>query len=173
MAVTREALSTLGQRAIAVIPRLSLIVSGVGLCLMTALVVAGIVSRGVFNYSLPFTIEYAEYLVPVVALWGAAYTLRKEGHVNADIVIHRLSDRSRQWFILIGYVLGLGYLIILDIHVLGVALTSIKMHYVSMYPTQTPFGYWQLMVPIGLSLFALQLVIEIIRKARLLYLSYE
>lgn len=164
---------TLGQKALEVLPRVSLIVGGAGLCLMVGLVVAGIISRNVFNYSLPFSVEYSEYLIPVVAFWGAAYTLRKEGHVNADIVLHRLPDRSRQWFILIGYLLGLVYLIIVVRYTSQLALTSIKMHYVSMYPTETPIGYIQLMIPIGLSLFALQLVIEIIRKARLLYLSYK
>ena len=155
------------------IPRLSVIVGAVGLCLMVVLVVAGIIARSVFNYSIPFAIEYAEYLIPVVAFWGAAYTLRKEGHVNADIVLHRLPDRSRQWFILIGYLLGLAYLIILIIYTSQLASTSVKMHYISMYPTQTLIGYVQWMVPIGLSLFAIQLVMEIIRKARLLYLNYR
>ncbi len=161
----------LGGKVSGVIPRVSVIVGAVGLCLMVVLVVAGIIARSVFNYSIPFAIEYAEYLIPVIAFWGAAYTLRKEGHVNADIILHRLPDKLRQWFIVVGYLLGMVYLVILIIYTSKLASTSIRMHYLSMYPTQTLIGYVQWMVPIGLSLFAIQLVIEIIRKARLLYLN--
>lgn len=156
-----------------VIPGLSVVVGGVGLCLMTGLVVVGVISRAGFSASIPLTIEYVEYLIPVIGLWGAAYTLSKEGHVITDIVVRYLPDRSKQWFSVIGYLLGLAYLIILIFFTLKLALTSIKLHYVSFYPTETPFGYWQLMVPTGLSLFALQLLVEIIKKARLLYSSYK
>jgi TRAP-type C4-dicarboxylate transport system permease small subunit len=140
---------------------------------MTGLVVVGVIARAGFNLSIPLTIEYVEYLIPVIGLWGAAYTLSKEGHVITDIVVRYLPDRPKQWFTVIGYLLGLAYLIILILFTSKLALTSIKLHYVSFYPTETPFGYWQLMVPIGLSLFALQLLVEIIKKARLLFSSYK
>ncbi|MBI4284542.1 MAG: TRAP transporter small permease [Chloroflexi bacterium] len=156
-----------------VIPGISVTIGSAGLSLMVVLVVAGVVSRKVFNLSIPFAIEYSEYLIPVIALWGAAYTLNKEGHVITDIVIQHVSKRARQWFLLTGYIAGLPYLVILIIFTAKLALANIGFHYVSMYATRTPLGYVQLAVPIGLALFVIQLLVEIIMRAKSLYLSYK
>ena len=143
-------------------------VSGVGaglaLVAMTALVVLGIVSRSALNVSLPFTIEYAEYLIPAVGLGGAAYALRHGAHVRADVVLHWLPARARAWLLLAGYVAGLGYLIVLVVFTLETALVSIAQGYTSIYPSQTRYGYWQLLVPLGLGLFALQLAHLILKE---------
>ena len=173
MSVTREKLLSLGQKAVELLPIFSLIVGGIAVCLMAGLVVAEILARNVFHYGIPFAVEYAEYAVPAVGVVGAAYALRKGEHVKADIFLHRLPDRPRQWLILVGYILGLGFLIILATQSFTIALNNIKMHVVVALPTRTPIGYPQLVLAIGFSLFALQLVIEILRKARLIFLSYK
>ncbi len=162
-----------GRGIVELIPKISLVASGAGLVLMTLLIVSDLTARNILGFVIPVSVEYSSYLVPAVALLGAAYTLSKEGHVNADIGLHKVSDRARQWVFLIGYILGLGYLIILDIQTFDLAMTSIKNHYLSMYPMRTPIGYAQLVVPIGISLFAIQLVVEIVRKCRALYRSYR
>jgi len=173
MPLTREAVSASGQRATGLLPRISLIVGGCAVTLVTGLVTAGIAARSLFNYAIPFAIEYSEYLIPVIALWGAAYTLREGGHVNADIFFRRLSARQRLWFSLIGYLVGLAYLTVLGRQTFTLALNSIKLNYTSMYPLETPVGYPQLVMSLGIALFALQLIIEIIIKARRLFLSYQ
>lgn len=138
--------------------------AGLGLVAMTALVVLGIVSRSALNISLPFTIEYAEYLIPAVGLGGAAYALRHGAHVRADVLLHRLPVRTRARLVLAGYVAGLGYLVVLVVFTLETALVSIAQGYTSIYPSQTRYGYWQLLVPFGLGLFALQLTLLILRE---------
>lgn len=150
-------------RAIAAISGIG---AGIALVAMAALVVVGIVARSVFNVSLPVTIEYSEYLIPVIALGGAAYALRHGAHVRADLVLHRLPLQPRRWLILAGYLAGLAYLVVLAVVTLNTALLSIERGYVSIYPSATPYGYWQLLVPLGLLLFALQLAILALKEGK-------
>jgi len=137
------------------------------------MVVAEIIATQIFSQSLPYAIEWVSYLIPIVVFWGAAYTLREGGHVRADILMHRLSDKPRQWFFLIGYLLGLAYLIIVFRFTLQLALNSFRIHAISFFPVLSPLGPPQMIVTIGIALFAFQLVVEIVKQARLLYLSYK
>ena len=133
---------------------------------MTVFVIAEIIGRNLFGYGIPFAVEYAEYLVVVVGVGGAAYTLNKGGHVKADIIQSRLPDKPRQWLILIGSIMGLVFLVVVTIQAFTMALNAIRVGTVAMYATETPLGYPQLILGISLSLFALQLIVEIARKAR-------
>lgn len=148
------------------IPKASLIMGGCSIALAMILVVIGVVGRAVFNLSLPFAIEFSEYLIPMACYWGAAYTLSESGHVNADVLIHQLPEKVRERLLYVGYLLGLPYLGVLTFQLYKVTAASYKGDYVSMYPLQTPLWYPQLLVWIGLVLFDLQLVFEIIKKTR-------
>jgi len=151
------------------VPKTSLVVGGVSIALSMVLVVMGVVGRSVFNLSLPFAIEFSEYLIPMACYWGAAYTLSEGGHVNADVVVHRFPERIREWFLYVGYLLGLPYLAVITYQFYKVTASSYTGNYVSMYPLQTPLWYPQLLVWIGLIFFDLQLVVEIIKKTRRLF----
>jgi TRAP-type C4-dicarboxylate transport system permease small subunit len=161
------------RKALDSIPKLGLIVGAFGISLMVIMIIAEIISTKLFDFSLPYVIEYSEYLVPIIVFWGATYTLSREGHVRADIFVHRLPDRTREWVILVGYVLGLVFLIIVSKHMFNVAWLSLKMNRLSFYPTVSPLGPPQMAAALGLGLFTLQLLIEIVKKARQLYLHYR
>ena len=152
-----------------VVPKLSLIVGGWSIAMAMTLVVLGVVGRGIFNLSLPFAIEFSEYLIPISCYWGAAYTLRESGHVNADVVIHRFPAKIREWFLLVGYIMGIPYLFVITVELFKVITASYRGGYLSMYPLQTPLWYPQLLVGIGLVLFDIQLIFEIIRKAHRMF----
>ncbi len=147
----------------ALAPKLSLYVAGAGILAMVSLMFAEIVSTKLFNYSLPYVIEYSEYLVPIIVFWGAAYTLAEKGHVRADILIHHFPENVRRWILLAGYILGLIFLIVVFWQLLQVALRSIEMKRYSFYPTPSPIGPPQLFACIGLGLFIFQLLVEIAR----------
>lgn len=148
-----------------VVPKISFFAGGCSIALAMVLVVLGVVGRGIFNLSLPFAIEFSEYLIPVSCYWGAAYTLRVNGHVNADVIIHRFPKRTQEWFLLVGYILGTAYLFVITVQLFKVVIASYNGGYVSMYPLETPLWYPQLLVWIGLVLLDIQLIFEIIRKA--------
>src|SRR5690606_22659805 len=49
--------------------------------------------------------EAITYLHALVFMLGAAYTLKREGHVRVDVFYRRLGDRARAWVDLLGTVL--------------------------------------------------------------------
>jgi TRAP-type C4-dicarboxylate transport system permease small subunit len=161
LAALVDALEGTVGRAITAVSRLG---GMVALIAMTTLVVVGVVSRSVLNISLPITIEYSEYLMPVVGLWAAAYALRHGAHVRADLVLDYLPPRVRRWLMLAGDVAGLVYLVILIVYTAETAWVSISRGYTSIYPSATQYGYWQLLLPVSLLLFAMQLVLAILRQ---------
>lgn len=173
MKLDMRALAAVGAKALEFIPRLSLIVAASGIFLMMVLIIAEVISTQIFNYSLPYVLEYSEYLIPIIVFWGASYTLSVGGHVRADIFFRRLSDNAREWFILIGFVLGLIFLVVVLRQMSQVAYLSIKYGRLSYYSSPSPIGPPQLFATIGLALFAVQLAVEICRKARRLYLRYR
>jgi len=143
-----------------------LIGGGCAIVGMVILIVIEVTARSTMRCAVPYTIEVASYLLPVVALWGAAYALGQKAHVGADLAVSHLPERGREWLSLFGYILGLVYLIVLDIQVINLTSTSIQTHITAMYPTRTPIGFAQLVMPIGVSLFALLVAVEILKKAR-------
>jgi TRAP-type C4-dicarboxylate transport system permease small subunit len=147
------------------LPKLSVVIAGATLCFMALLVLAEVIARNLLSIGIPFAVEYSEYAVPIVGLVGAAYALNKGDHVSADLVITKVPRTARKWIMLIGYVLGLGLMILLASQSFIMAFLNIKMNALALYPTLTPLGYPQLAMGIGFSIFSMQLVIEIIRKA--------
>jgi hypothetical protein len=61
----------------------------------------------------------------------------------------------------------------LDIYFFKFALSNIRLHETSLYPTRTEIGYVQLLMPLGLSLFAFQALVEIVRRSVDLYRDYK
>lgn len=173
MSHPESALCALARKALESIPKLGLIVGALGISLMVIMIIAEIISTKLFNFSLPYVLEYSEYLIPIIVFWGATYTLSREGHVRADIFVHRLPHPTREWVILIGYVLGLVFLIVVSKHMFDVAWLSFKLNRHSFYPTPSPLGPPQMAAVLGLGLFTLQLLIEIVKKARQLYVRYQ
>ncbi|WP_413850635.1 TRAP transporter small permease subunit [Albidovulum sp.] len=147
------------------VPKVGLYVGGAGILAMVILILAEIVSTKLFNYSLPYVLEYTEYLVPIIVFWGATYALAEGAHVRADILVHRFPVNVRRWIFLAGYVLGLIFLALIFEHLLGVTWLSFKMDRYSFYPTPSPLWPPQLFACIGLGLFILQLILEIIAMA--------
>jgi TRAP-type C4-dicarboxylate transport system permease small subunit len=150
-------------------PRICLIVGSISICAMVILVISGIIARFVFNSNIIFAIEYTEYLIPVLVLWGATYTLQQNGHINVDLVVTHFPAMVRRWLELIGLFLGLIYIIVLMKYLLKLALYNISIKAIADYPTMTQIGYVQLLLPIGLVFFALQLVIEIVKKFKQIF----
>jgi len=144
-----------------IVSGLGLWVAGAGIIAMILLIVAEIVATKLFNRSLPYVLEYSEYLVPIIAFWGAAFALAEKAHVRADILVHRFAERHRRWILLAGYALGLIFLVLVFRQLLTVTLLSIEMKRYSFYPVPSPLGPPQLFASIGLGLFIVQLLLEI------------
>lgn len=162
MIATRLALSKIG-----------LYVAGAGVVLLVVLILAELVATQVLHVSLPYALEYSEYLVPIVAFWGAIYTLGEHAHVEADILLHRMSASVRRWAELVGCVLGLLFLAAAFLQMWDMTLRSFTTNRLSFYPETSPLWPPQLMVTLGLGLFIVLLFLETFVKAVSLFRKEE
>ncbi len=64
-----------------------------------------VVLRYVFNMGWIAMQESVTYLHAAVFMLGAAYTLKREGHVRVDIFYSRMGERGRAWVDLVGALL--------------------------------------------------------------------
>jgi|TARA_B100000959_G_C14986269_1_gene625739 TRAP-type C4-dicarboxylate transport system permease small subunit len=157
---------SLSQKIAGFVPKLSVSVAGMTLCLMGGLVLAEVIARNLFNYGFPFAVEYSEYAVPIIGLVGAAYALNNGDHVKADLVLTKIPYGPRQIVILTGYIFGLGLMLLLAQQSFIMAFSNIETKALALYPTLTPLGYPQLVMGTGFALFSVQLVIEITRMTK-------
>ncbi|MBI2847554.1 MAG: TRAP transporter small permease subunit, partial [Chloroflexi bacterium] len=67
----------------------------ISVLIMTVMITIGALLRYLVNVNLKFVDEYGGYLLVVVVFMGLAYTMRKEAHVAADIVVSKLPKRAR------------------------------------------------------------------------------
>jgi TRAP-type C4-dicarboxylate transport system permease small subunit len=156
-----------------IVPRISVFVAGASLCVMLILVLAEVLARNIFQYGLPFTVEYSEYAIPVIGLVGAAYTLHMGGHVKVEILLDKLPQTAKTWLTLIGNLVGLGLMALLAQQSFTMAFSNIETNALVLYPTLTPLGYPQLIMGFGFSLFSLQLFFELVKNALNLRFSAE
>jgi len=62
--------------------------------------------RNLGGHPLGWVIEFAEYTMLYISFAGAAWVLKKEGHVSLDIVANRLRPKARNFLNIITSVLG-------------------------------------------------------------------
>lgn len=78
-----------------VVDALALLV-GVVLCALTLLIAADVVIRKLGYFSMPWTLDIAEYTLYVVTFLGAPWVLRDGGHIAIDLWVQRLSAAKQR-----------------------------------------------------------------------------
>ncbi|TET43569.1 MAG: TRAP transporter small permease [Dehalococcoidia bacterium] len=68
----------------------------VAISLMMVIITTNVVMRYFFDKPLLFIEELVAYLLVGAVFLGLAYTTREGAHVSVDLVVKRLSDRTRQ-----------------------------------------------------------------------------
>ncbi len=69
--------------------------TGVLILFMAALVSTNITMRTLLSRSIPGTIELCEWILLLIPFFGAAWLLRKDGHVRMDLFIQMLNAKSK------------------------------------------------------------------------------
>lgn len=80
-----------------------------------------VVMRYFFNASPTWALEITEYLLYMIAMLGAAWLLKHDGHVRVDIVATQLNHRKRLRLLLITSIIGA--IICMAITYFGIAST--------------------------------------------------
>lgn len=125
------------------------------------LVSAEVISRKFLNRPIPWSVQFSEYSLCYIAFLGAAWLLRKEGHIKVDIVVTRLSPRHQALLNLATSIVGAALCLL--IAGWGVVTTWDLFQRGIYDPTliKVPKGPLVIVIPIGCFL----LFIQFLRKA--------
>jgi TRAP-type C4-dicarboxylate transport system permease small subunit len=128
---------------------------------MTTLITVDVFGRYI-GHSTQVADEFSRYMLVGLAFLGLAYTQRKKRHIQITIITSRLSQRTQD-IIQIG-VLIVGFLFaswLVWITWEKYALVMLAADRRSLTTVATPLWIPATMVPVGLGMFALELLIEI------------
>lgn len=136
------------------------------LVLFACLISAGnAVSRYTFNASSNAWLEIQWYMFGALIMLGAAYTLRRNGHVRVDLLYGNLSPRKQLWIDLLG---GILFLLPTTIIIGLMAWPLFWTSFVSGEMSSNAGGLvrWpiKLFVPLGFLLIFIQGLSEIIKR---------
>ena len=161
-----------GMKAVAAIDALS---AAAGWCATWCVLLACLVSAGnaVIRYALDMGsnawLEMQWYLFAVIVLFGAAKTLRLNGHVRVDLIYGQLGPRGQVWLDLVCFGLFLMPVTIL------LAAMSWPLFYESWRIGEVSSNAggllrWpvKLVLPLGFALLALQGLAEMLRRVAML-----
>lgn len=157
----------MGNKMINLIDKLSKIagmISAIFMVLIVVLVNLEIIVRTLFNKSTHIADEYSSYFLVVVVLMGLAYAMRHDAHIRVEVIRTRMNNSIKRSIdilcflfaiILSSYATYYAIFMTHDVYVVGVTADSIS---------ETPLYLPQLIIPVGLILFILQLMASLIRR---------
>lgn len=121
---------------------------------------------GVINYNWQFVAEWSTFMVMLVVFWSLAYTLRTDGHITVSLLVQRLPRRFRDALALLTATVSeivLVYMVYRGVLWMELSIARDIRTSGSIY--KTPIWIPNLFVVIGLSMFALAVLIYIVRVA--------
>jgi TRAP-type C4-dicarboxylate transport system permease small subunit len=143
------------SRVVEPVARIAAIVCGYAVLLLSVAVSVEIVGRKLFSHSFPGTDDIGGYVLAIVAIVGASYTMAKRGHTRVDIFLVRMPTAWQRALNLLAMVTMAAFAIFAAWRGSTVLLESIEFQSVASNPLQTPLWQPQSLWLIGLVLFAL------------------
>jgi TRAP-type C4-dicarboxylate transport system permease small subunit len=129
---------------------------------LIALIVVEVFGRYVLLRPTKIADEVAGYLLVGITFLGAAYTLRRGMHIKVDILVNRLSDKLRQRLALAMDTLGLFFIALLTWQSAKLVIAHIASNTHASTPLRTPMFIPELLVPVGLAIFCLEIIRQLI-----------
>ena len=133
---------------------------------LIALIIAEVFGRYVLLRPTKIADELAGYLLVGITFLGAAYTLRRGMHIKVDILVNRLSDRLRKRLALAMDTLGLFVIALLTWQSAKLVITDFTSQAHASTVMRTPMFIPELLVPIGLGVFCLEILRQLILQVR-------
>jgi len=123
-----------------------------------------VISRHFLGAPTSWAYEMSYFLTGTILMLGLSFALRHKQHVNVDVLHAQLSRRTRNVINLIGYLILLVICVPLTIHISRYALHAFVTGETSGNSAWNPVIWpFRAIWTIGLSLFCLQLLAEVIR----------
>ena len=142
------------SRVVEPMARVAAIVCGYVVLALSLAISAEIVGRKLFAHSFPGTDDIGGYVLAVIAVIGASYTMAKRGHTRVDIFLVRMPVLWQRVLNLLAMVSMAAFAVFAAWRGLTVLLESIEFQSVASNPLQTPLWQPQSLWLVGLVLFA-------------------
>jgi C4-dicarboxylate transporter, DctQ subunit len=128
----------------------------------------GVVLRYVFGASTVWQLELSTYFLMFAAFVGGAYGLKHGDHVNLSLIVERLPQKTQLYVRLLASVLG--FLFVAIVAVIGYSLwwETTEAGRTSGTAWNVPLTYPYLIVPVGMTLIALQYLVIVVQRFQLL-----
>ena len=133
---------------------------------MLATVIIGVVSRYAFGKPLHFVNEYNGFFNVAVVFLPLAWVLTRAEHIRLDIVIRVLPRRAVHYLEIVTLLVSLAVIIVLVIGTTNGVIDSFANDRRSWGVMLTPLGPIELMMPVGLSLLAIQTMVIIANRIK-------
>jgi TRAP-type C4-dicarboxylate transport system permease small subunit len=140
------------------------------LILVSMLVVCyGVALRYVFGASTVWQLELSTYFLMFAAFVGGAYGLKHGDHVNLSLIVDRLPAKAQLYVKLIASILGFVFIAVVAVIAYFLWWETTEAGRTSGTAWNVPLTYPYLIVPLGMTLIALQylvIVVELIQRIR-------
>ena len=143
------------SRVVEPVARVAAIICGYVVLILSLAVSVEIVGRKLFSFSLQGTDDMGGYVLAIIAVIGASYTMAKRGHTRVDIFLVMLPTRWQRLLNVLAMVTMAAFAGFAAWRGSTVLMESIEFQSVASNPLQTPLWQPQLVWLIGLVLFAL------------------
>ncbi len=129
----------------------------------------GVLLRYVFGASTVWQLELSTYFLMFAAFVGGAYGLRHGDHVNLSLIVDRLPAKAQLYVKLVASILGFVFIAIVAVIAYFLWWETAEAGRTSGTAWNVPLTYPYLIVPLGMTLIALQylvIVVELIQRIR-------
>jgi len=127
----------------------------------------GVFLRYVLGASTVWQLELSTYFLMFAAFVGGAYGLRHGDHVNLSLIVDRLPEKAQLYMKLVASVLGFVFIAIVAVIAYNLWWQTAQAGRTSGTAWNVPLTYPYLIVPLGMTLIALQylvIVVEIFQQ---------
>jgi C4-dicarboxylate transporter DctQ subunit len=150
------------EKAINELTSLGAVIGGVFTAIMTMIVGYAVIVRYLINRPIGWSEEISIYFMIWAVFLGTAYTLKEDAHIGVDILISRVPEKTKRFFFLFHYIVGIVFLSILFYKGIGLVALSLKLNNRSI-AIDFPLFIPHLAVPVGSAMLVLQFLLRLIR----------
>jgi TRAP-type C4-dicarboxylate transport system permease small subunit len=126
----------------------------------------GVLLRYVFGASTVWQLELSTYFLMFAAFVGGAYGLRHGDHVNLSLVVDRLPEKAQLYVKLVASVLGFVFIVIVAAIAYFLWWETTQEGRTSGTAWNVPLTYPYFIVPLGMTLIALQYLVIVVQTIR-------
>lgn len=132
---------------------------------ITAIWIFGdVLGRFIFNQPIPGTTELVKTAILAIVFLGVAYTLKKDGHIRATVLVRYLSPKVRAWFEIFGCLIGILIFILLAVYGWEAAIKAWRVKEFEGVQLRVPTYPSRFIMVLGSVLMSIQYTINLVQN---------